>query len=349
MKKKLLNDYLLTCSAKSFLLVLMCLMLTQLSLQAQNISIKGVVRSTDGTTLPGVNVALKGTTAGTNTGSDGKYSISASAKDVLVFSFLGYATREIAIKGQSAIDVVLTETATNLEQIVVVGYGTQRKSDLTGAVVSVKAADIEKIPAATTDQVLQGRASGVTVTSNTGMPGAPLQIRVRGIGTINNSSPLFVVDGFPVDDIGYINPADIASMEVLKDASSTAIYGARGANGVILVTTKSGKAGVPVITFDTYFGSSKMWKKPELLNASQWAMLKDEALTNAGLDPIPALVDYQSLGQGTDWVKEVTQTAATRNLNFSVSGGNEMVKYFLSANNYKQEGIVRKSDFERTS
>lgn len=349
MKKKLLNDYLLTRVAKSLLLVLMCLMLTQLSLQAQNISVKGVVKSTDGTTLPGVNVALKGTTTGTNTGSDGTYSIMASAKDVLVFSFLGYASREIAVKGQTAIDVVLSETATNLEQIVVVGYGTQRKSDLTGAVVSVKAADIEKMPAATTDQVLQGRAAGVTVTSNTGMPGAPLQIRVRGIGTINNSSPLFVVDGFPVDDIGYINPADIASMEVLKDASSTAIYGARGANGVILVSTKSGKAGAPVITFDTYFGSSKMWKKPELLNASQWAMLKDEALSNAGLDPIPALVDYQSLGQGTDWVKEVTQTATTRNLNFSVSGGNEMVKYFLSANNYKQEGIVRKSDFERTS
>jgi len=349
MKKKLLYAYLPTRLAKSLWLVVLCLMLTQLSLQAQNVSIKGVVKSTDGTTLPGVNVALKGTTTGTNTGSDGKYSINASAKDVLVFSFLGFATQEIAVKGQTAIDVVLIETATNLEQIVVVGYGTQRKSDLTGAVVSVKAADIEKMPAATTDQVLQGRAAGVTVTSNSGTPGAPLQIRVRGVGTINNASPLFVVDGFPVDDIGYINPSDIASMEVLKDASATAIYGSRGANGVILVTTKSGKAGAPVITFDTYFGSSKMWEKPELLDASQWGMLKNEALTNAELDPIPALVNYQSLGKGTDWIKEVTQTAATRNLNFSVSGGNELVKYFLSANNYKQQGIVQKSDFERTS
>jgi TonB-linked SusC/RagA family outer membrane protein len=349
MKKKLLFNYWPTGLAKSLWLVLMCLMLTQLSLQAQNISIKGIVKSPDGATLPGVNVALKGTTTGTNTGSDGKYTILASTKDVLVFSFIGYATQEIAVKGQTTIDVVLIETATNLEQIVVVGYGTQRKSDLTGAVVSVKAADIEKMPAATTDQVLQGRAAGVTVTSNSGTPGAALQIRVRGVGTINDASPLFVVDGFPVDDIGFINPSDISSMEVLKDASSTAIYGARGANGVILVSTKNGKAGAPVITFDTYFGSSKMWKKPELLDASQWGMLKNESLTNAGLHIIPELEDYQSLGKGTDWVKEVTRTASTRNLNFSVSGGNEMLKYFLSANNYKQEGIVQKSDFERTS
>lgn len=350
MKKKRLLFVLLSKGVHRLCwLVILLLLLSAVNTFAQVRIVKGLVQDEKGISIPGVSVALKGTSTGVVTDVNGNYSISVSGNDALVFSFLGYASQEIAVQGRTVIDVILVESVKNLEEIVVVGYGTQRKSDLTGAVASVKAADIEKMPAATTDQVLQGRAAGVTVTSNSGTPGAALQIRVRGVGTINNSSPLFVVDGFPVDDIGFINPTDISSMEVLKDASSTAIYGARGANGVILITTKSGKTGSPVVTFESYLGSASMWKKPEMLNASQWGMLKNEALTNAGLDPIPELVNYQSLGKGTDWIKAVTRTANTRNLNFSVSGGNEMIKYFLSANNYKQEGIVKKSDFERTS
>ncbi|NVO21258.1 MAG: TonB-dependent receptor [Bacteroidetes bacterium] len=348
MEKKLPLFLLLNPAAKAVLLVIIFLGASFFAI-AQELHLKGVVRTESGATLPGVNVVIKGTTTGTSTGGDGSFSISAGSDKVLVFSFLGYTKQEIEIKGRSVIDVVLQESSRNLDEVVVVGYGTQRKSDLTGAVSSVKADDMERMPSATTDQALQGRAAGVTITSNSGSPGSPFQVRVRGVGTINDASPLFVVDGFPVDDISYINPADIASLEILKDASATAIYGSRGANGVILITTRNGKAGTPVVTFDTYLGTSSMWKKPELLDASQWAMLKNEALTNAGLDPLPELANYQSLGKGTDWVKEVTQSAATRNLNFSLSGGSNMFTYFLSANNYKQEGIVKKSDFERTS
>lgn len=319
--------------------------------EQQKNSVSGKVTDTSGSPLPGVTVVIKGTMKGGITDVDGNYSIAGSSgKDVLVFSFVGMKTEEIPINGKSVINVVLKEETIGLNDVVVVGYGVQKKSDLTGAIASVKASDIEKMPVATTDQALQGRAAGVTVTTNSGSPGSPVQIRVRGVGTINDSSPLFVVDGFPVDDIGYLNPADIASMEILKDASSTAIYGSRGANGVILITTKNGKnMETPVISFDSYYGVSTMWRKPKLLDASQWAMLKNEALTNGGMATIPELVDYQSLGKGTDWVKEVTRAASTRNINFSVTGGSEKVSYFISANNYLQEGIVKKSDFNRTS
>lgn len=319
-------------------------------LYAQNIEVRGVVRNTEGIAIPGANVVLKNTTIGTVTSEDGKYSISAPKDGVLAFSFIGNETQEINIQGRTLIDVTLFESNQSLNEVVVIGYGVQQKSDLTGAVTSVKSSDIERMPVATTDQALQGRAAGVTITTNSGSPGTPVQVRIRGVGTINNSSPLYVVDGFPLDDIGFLNPADISSMEVLKDASSTAIYGSRGANGVILITTKSGKAlDAPIISFDSYYGVSSMWKKPELLNASQWAMLKNEALTNGGMDRIPELEDYQSLGKGTDWVKEVTRTAATHNVNFSVTGGNEKLNYFISANDFKQQGIVKKSDFSRTS
>jgi TonB-dependent starch-binding outer membrane protein SusC len=319
-------------------------------ISGQNAEVTGTIRNNAGLTIPGVNVVVKNTATGTISDKDGKYAISVPSDGILVFSFVGYLTREIPLDGQKVIDVVLNEYIENLSEIVVVGYGVQQKSDLTGAISSVKSADIERMPIATTDQVLQGRAAGVSVVSNSGSPGTPVQIRVRGVGTINNASPLFVVDGFPIDNINFLNPADIASMEVLKDASSTAIYGSRGANGVILITTKNGKAmDTPVISFDSYMGLSSRWRKPELLNASQWAMLKNEALTNGGMDRIPALEDYQSLGKGTDWVKEVTRPASTHNMNFSITGGSEKLSYFFSANNYLQEGIVKKSDFARTS
>ncbi|HEX3009969.1 MAG TPA: SusC/RagA family TonB-linked outer membrane protein, partial [Bacteroidales bacterium] len=320
------------------------------SLYGQDVEVSGIVRDSQGNPLPGVNVVIKSSTIGTVTNDNGKYSLSAPKDAVLIFSFIGNESQEISINGRTVVDVTLRETVKSLSEVVVVGYGTQQKSDLTGAVTSVKSADIERMPVATTDQALQGRAAGVTIVSNSGSPGTPVQVRIRGVGTINNSSPLYVVDGFPIDDIGFLNPSDISSMEVLKDASSTAIYGSRGANGVILITTKSGKAvDAPIINFDSYYGVSTMWKKPELLNASEWAMLKNEALTNAGLPTIPALEDYESLGEGTDWVKEVTRKAASHNVNFSITGGNDKLTYFISANNFRQEGIVKKSDFERTS
>lgn len=315
-------------------------------------AVLGKIADESGQPMPGVNVIEKGTQNGTTTDKDGAYQISVQNENAtLVFSFIGYATQEISVGGRSEINIGLVQDMTSLQEVVVVGYGTQRKSDLTGAVSSVKAEDIKKMPVATVDQALQGRASGVTVTSNSGSPGTPVQIRVRGIGTINNSSPLFVVDGYPVDNISFLNSSDIASMEILKDASATAIYGSRGANGVILITTKAGKKSEnTMISFDSYVGFSKMWKKPGLLNASQWGQLNTEAQNNAG-NPIifPELANFQSLGKGTDWIDAVTRTAVTRNNNLSISGGSEKVTYFISANNYKQEGIVNKTDFERTS
>lgn len=315
-------------------------------------AVTGSVVDENGQPMPGVNVIEKGTTNGTSTDKDGAYKISVQDDNAtLVISFIGYVAQEIAVNGRAQINVNMTPDLHALQEVVVVGYGTQRKSDLTGAVSSVKADDIKKMPVATVDQALQGRASGVTVTSNSGSPGTPVQIRVRGVGTINNSSPLFVVDGYPVDNISFLNASDIASMEVLKDASATAIYGSRGANGVILITTRSGKKSEnTVISFDSYIGFSKMWRKPGLLNASQWGMLNTEAQTNAG-NPIifPELQNYQALGKGTDWIDAVTRTAVTRNNNLSISGGTDKVTYFISANNYKQEGIVNKTDFERTS
>jgi TonB-linked SusC/RagA family outer membrane protein len=329
----------------------MLLMTVCTSAVAQDISVSGKVIGEDGTSLPGVNVVLKNTSRGTSTDADGRYVVTAPADGILIFSAIGYETQETKIEGRTTIDVSLIASINSLAEVVVIGYGTQRKSDLTGAVSSVKAEDIRKMPIATVDQALQGRASGVMVTSNSGSPGTPVQIRIRGVGTINNSSPLFVVDGYPVDNISFLNSSDIASMEVLKDASATAIYGSRGANGVILITTKSGKKDEnTTISFDAYYGVSSMWKKPKLLNASEWGMLNTEALNNAGLPIIyPELQNYQSLGKGTDWIKEVSRQGATHNMNLSLSGGGEKVTYFVSANNYKQEGIIKKTDFERTS
>jgi TonB-linked SusC/RagA family outer membrane protein len=326
------------------------LLLVQFALFAQSIVIKGTVKGDDGTAIPGVSVVVKGTNLGASTDANGDYSISASPDGILVFSAIGYENEEASIGAKERIDITLHESLTSLTEVVVVGYGTQRKSDLTGAVSSVKADDIKRMPVATVDQALQGRAAGVTVTANSGSPGTPVQIRIRGVGTINNSSPLFVVDGYPVDNISFLNSSDIASMEVLKDASATAIYGSRGANGVILITTKSGKKSEnTTISFDAYYGFASMWRKPSLLDASQWGMLKSEALANAGLDPIPELQNYQSLGKGTDWIKAVSRTAASHNANLSISGGSDKFTYFISANNYKQEGIINKTDFERTS
>jgi TonB-linked SusC/RagA family outer membrane protein len=315
-------------------------------------AVSGRITDETGQPMPGVNVLEKGTSTGTATDQAGRYTLTVRDENaVLVVSFIGYVTQEVNVGGRAEVNVNLLQDIQSLQEVVVVGYGTQRKSDLTGAVSTVKGDDIKKLPVATVDQALQGRASGVTVTSNSGSPGTPVQIRVRGIGTINNSSPLFVVDGYPVDNINFLNSADIASMEVLKDASATAIYGSRGANGVILITTRSGKKSeTTTIAFDSYLGFSQMWRKPKLLDASQWGMLNTEAQNNAG-NPIiyPELQNYQSLGKGTDWIDAVTRTAITRNNNLSISGGTDKVTYFISANNYKQEGIVDKSDFERTS
>lgn len=331
--------------------ILLLFFFSSMQLFAQERVITGIVTDETGAGLPGATVVLKGTTKGTVTDVDGKYQISVpQTGGTIQVSFVGYASQEKEIGTASTIDVSLTPDVKSLNEVVVVGYGVQKKSDITGAVASVKREDIAKMPAATTDQILQGRAAGVSITSNSGSPGSSFNITVRGIGTINDASPLFVVDGFPVDDIKFLNTSDIETLEVLKDASACAIYGARGANGVILITTKNGKAGEPIlVNIDSYYGISEMWKEPKLLNASQWAMLKNEALINANLAPIDTLLNYKNFGTGTNWINEVTRKAATKNINASVTGSSEKITYFISANSFTQEGIVKKSDFERYS
>ena len=312
--------------------------------------VTGTVSSADNSeTIPGVSVQIKGTSTGTITDIDGKYNISVPDDAVLIFSYVGYKKQEITVGSQSVIDVVLEVADTDLDEIVVVGYGTQKKSDLTGAISTVKMDDLDKRQVSTIDQALQGQVAGVDVTVNSGTPGGGIMVRVRGIGTLNDASPLFVVDGMMVDDIDYLNTNDIESLQVLKDASATAIYGSRGSNGVVIISTKKGSKKGAQISFNSYYGIQNFWRVTPTSNSAQWAMLNNEALNAAGIEPHPGLSDPSSLPT-TDWFKEISnKNAAIQSYDLSVAGGKEKSNYFVSAGYLKQEGIVQKSDFERLS
>ena len=233
-----------------FKFTLLLMLLLPLLMHGQGITIQGtVIDDSDGTPMPGVTVSVEGTSKTTATDFDGQYVINVDQAGTLVFTFVGMTPERRSFTGSTTINVRMSEDARVLNEVVVVGYGTMRKSDLTGSVSSISADKLKKTPAANLDQALQGRAAGVTVNANSGQPGAGAQVRIRGIGTINNSDPVYVVDGVICDDINFLSPADIASTEVLKDASATAIYGSRGANGVVLVTTKKGEQGqIPIWT-----------------------------------------------------------------------------------------------------
>ena len=331
----------------------------------QEIFVTGKVASKDGETLPGVNVLVKGTTNGTITDINGQYSIKISAEQsVLVFSFIGMKDVEIEVKAGGVYDVVLTQSVEMISDIVVIGYGTVKKSDLTGSVSSVKADELRATPSTTFDQALQGRAAGVQVVQASGVPGGGTNIRIRGTSSVNASSePLYVIDGMLINtdmgemsvggngpDIGplaAINPNDIESIEVLKDASASAIYGSRGANGVILITTKRGKAGVGRIDFDCYYGVQEVANKLDLLNASEYAALINEAAINAGQNPV--YVNPANLYEGTDWQDELLRIAPMTNYQLSISGGTEKTNYAISGSYFTQDGIVIGSSFDRYS
>lgn len=360
---------------KRYLLVLTSLLVLLCGTAAAQSTVKGVVMA-EGEPDPviGANVVLKGTTNGTITDFDGNFSIEAKAGDVLVFSYLGYKTQEVKVTNTSApVKVTLASDNVMLDEVVAIGYGAMKKSDLTGAVTSVKAEELTKAPVSGLDQALQGRAAGVTVTTNSGQPGEAATIRIRGIGSaIGGNDPLYVVDGVITSDISFLAPNDIQSMEILKDASATAIYGSRGANGVILVTTKSGSHGgvKPNITFDAYWGFQNRWKKLDLLGS------KDMALTKLRIDAMKngasQLADYRNDGfaewmkaynlgestyyptnfdyasQETDWQDEVfKKNAFMHNYNLSVDGGNDKGHYALSANYFAQEGTIIGSNYQR--
>ena len=268
------------------------LMLTGVSLGfAQNINISGVVSDESGQPLTGANIIVKGTTTGAQTDFDGNYSLSAASNATLVVSYLGFVTQEVAVNGRSSINIALVEDASQLDEVVIVGYGTTTKKDITGSVSSVRGDDLEQTPATTLVQSLQGRAAGVDIKSASNAPGGGIRIRVRGSSSINASSePLYVVDGFPIDNVNVtpngagnnaqasdplssINPNEIASIDILKDASAAAIYGARGANGVVLITTKRGRLGKAKIDFDYFVNVATIRNKLDLANAEELAIL----------------------------------------------------------------------------
>ena len=339
---------------KKLLSVLFLLSFTLAAVYAQNIQIKGtVVSGTDNEPLPGVNVVVKGNTStGTITDFNGTFTLSAPADAILSISYIGFKSQEIAIKGHKDIKIVLQEDSETLDEVVVVGYGVQKKSVVTASIAKVSADDLASTAPVRMDNALKGLASGVTVTSSSGQPGAAAQIRVRGVGTIRTENgaadPLYIVDGMPLEGgLDYLNPNDIASIEVLKDAASGAVYGARAANGVILVTTKTGKIGKTKVTYDFSYGWQSAWKKRDVLNASEYALMINEGAINAGI--APKFSDPYSYGQGTNWQDEVfNNNAPMMNHQVSVSGASEKVNYLFSLGFYTQDGIVG-GNFDRSN
>lgn len=330
------------------MLCLILLVTTPINIFAQSRNITGIVLDENNAPLIGVNVTIKGTSNGTVTNIDGEFNIEANPDNTLVISFIGYLTEEILIGQNTIFNLSLSPDLKALEEVVVVGYGTQRKSDVTGAVASIKSEDIEHMKANNIAEAMQGRAAGVTLTTNSGAPGSDMMINVRGIGTINNSGPLWVIDGVPSGG-GYVNPSDIESFEILKDASAAAIYGSRGANGVIIITTKKGRQGKGSVTYDGSVRFNSLPKKLSLTNARDWGMLRNEAYNNAGQTPPNEIANWPALGEGTDWQQEVTRQALTHEHNLSFSGATDKLTYYLGVNHSDQEGIIQKSNYKRST
>ena len=302
--------------------------------------VQGVVQDRDGLPVIGAAVVVQGTSNGTVTGLDGEWTLSGvKSGSMLVISSIGYVTKTVAVADAAL--VVLDEDTIMLEGVVVVGYGVQKKSVVTAAIAKVGSDELGKTAPVRVDNALKGLAAGVNVTSSSGQPGSAARIRVRGTGTINNSDPLYIVDGMPLEGgIDYLNPSDIESIEVLKDAASGAVYGARAANGVILVTTKKGTKGDARVNYDFSYGLSSPWKKLDILDASQYAMMINEGHMNAGMAPKYSM-DYASYGKGTDWQDEIFYYNAPQSQHeLSVSGASDKVNYYLSLGYLSQDGIV---------
>ncbi len=319
------------------------MLLVSLGLSAQ-VTVDGTV--TDGTEpLIGVSVQVPGTTSGTITDIDGRYELTVpEGGDSLAFSYIGFTTQTVAIGGRSTIDIELGESSQVLQEVVVVGYGIQQKDDLTGSVGVVESEQLTDIPTQSLGQSLQGKVSGLQIIPSSGAPGADAIFRIRGVGTLNNADPLFVVDGMILNDISFLNPQDVESVSVLKDASATAIYGSRGANGVIIITTKQG-TGEGQLTLNAYTGTQEVVRQIDVLNASEYATLINEADVNEGR--APRFPNPEQYGEGTNWQDEIFQQAPIYNATLSFQGGNEESSFNLSANYYRQEGIIRGSAYDR--
>ncbi|MEC3908666.1 TonB-dependent receptor [Tamlana sp. 2201CG12-4] len=317
----------------------------------QGIKINGTVFDTNGTPLPGANILEKGTSNGTQTDFDGLFSLEvADDNAVLVVSYIGFITQEVSIKNQTSLSITLIEDIASLEQVVVVGYGTQSKRDLTGSIASVKTDEFENQPVTRVDQILQGRAPGVNVINNSGAPGGTVSIRIRGANSINGSNePLYVIDGFVGSNFQDINPTDIESIQVLKDASATAIYGSRGSNGVVLITTKSGKTGKSQISLTTRFSVSSVLNEWDVMDAATFAEVVNQRASDLGTPDrfTPEEIAGFRANGGTDWQDELFDTAYGEEVQLDYSGGSENINYFISGNYLSQEGVLLNSEFEK--
>lgn len=342
--------------------MLLLLLAVSFQVDAQQRAITGTITSgTDKEPIPGANVQIKGTTIGSITDLDGNFTINVpSDNSVLVFSYIGYLTQEITVGSRTRIDVQLQEDVKQLGEIIIVGYGEQDRKTLTSSISSVSSKDIENLPMSSPDQMMQGRASGVLITSNSGTPGGGMFVRVRGTTSINaDNDPLYVVDGIPIvsgnlsavglgggtaNAMADINPADIESMEILKDASATAIYGARAANGVVLITTKRGKSQKARVSIGSYYGTQSVWRRPDLVDGPTFETLSNEAAVNNGGQPIYA---NPSQAVSTNYADFVFRDAPISNIDVSVTGGNDQVRYLVSASDFKQDGIIAPTAFGR--
>ena len=330
------------------------------------LGISGRVTNETGETLVGASVILKGTSIGTTTDVSGNYNFDVPNGDgILVFSYIGYATQEVAINNRQIINVTLMPDLRALQEVQIVGYGTQSKAEVTSAIASVSSEQIKDMPLVGLDQALQGRAAGVQVTNNSGAPGGGVSIRIRGTSSLGGGNePLYVVDGVPINNtqtfnqqtgeeringMSNINPADIESIEILKDAASTSIYGARAANGVVLINTKRGKAGKAQIDLDTWYGFSQVANRYDLLGASDFATLVNEGLATVNVAPAFTQEFIDNPTTDTDWQNEIFQTAPTANVNFSTRGGSENTQYMLSLGYMDQKGVIIESQFKRYS
>lgn len=330
-------------------------------------TVQGTVLSEDGMPIPGVNILEKGTKNGVLSDFDGNFEIDVATPDaVLVFSYVGFEPQEVSVNGRSEINVTLMVSQESLEEVVVIGYGTVKKSDLTGAVVSVEAEDLNSGVNASVGQALQGRVAGLQISQSSNEPGGGLSVNIRGAGSINaGTEPLYVIDGVivnngtvaasggagftgnrtPRNPLNSLNPADISSIEVLKDASSTAIYGSRGSNGVVLITTKKGKEGKMRVNYDFYYGIQEASRQLDLLSPTEYRDVLNAIIADGGGDPGQTIDAIE--GEGTDWMDLVLQSAPTQNHNISFSGATENMNYFSSLNYFSQEGLVKGSGMER--
>lgn len=338
--------------------------------------VNGIIKDTKGTTLPGVTILEKGTNKGTTTNFDGNYNIVVGNNSTLVFSFLGFKTQEVLVAGKSEINIVLVESTEDLDEVVVIGYGTQKRGDINSAISSVKAEDIRNLKAASFDQMLQGKAAGVVINNNSGQPGSNVSVKIRGVSSLTGTNePLYVIDGIPISGdarnsstsgrnvagesnfsnagnialspLSVINPNDIESIDILKDASATAIYGSRGSNGVIIITTKSGKKGSGKFSFDHSTSFSSLPKMLNPMNLREYAAHQNALSQVYGTPPRVEFANPSALGEGTDWQDEIFRTGIMTSNQLSFSGGKEGVNYYLSAGQLKQDGIVIESGFKR--